>query len=184
MILMKNIQSIFLDALEKETSRKRDMHGWEGGIFREILNLPIDNRGEVGEEFVATMLRLLGKEIIHERGIIDRKNKQWDIIADNIRLEIKTATLGKSAATFQHENLERNRDWDGLILVDVAPNTIYVKCEAKINIDWSRHHKRVAASVIKYDISLKKAKQENLEVKTLADFSRMYENMVASIKKL
>lgn len=177
---MHNIKTLFDNALGAalESLRAKDKHGWLDGKFAKIRHLQADNRGAVGEVFVVALLTAIGKKVKHTKRT-DPQNKQWDIVADGIRLEVKLATIGASSTTFQHEHLEKERQYDGIIFVDVAPNDIYITCVAKRDIDWSKLHRRRHGIEYKWTFSLSKIKGNKMT--TLADFAAAYDKMVARI---
>ncbi len=176
----QNIKPVLHRALRDalEVLRGKDKHGWLGGEFIEIRRMQADNRGSVGEDFVVALLQMLGKTVTHT-GRTDPQNKQWDIVADGIRLEVKLATLGANTPTFQHENLEKDRQYDGIVFVDVAPNDIYITCVAKCDIEWNKLHRRRHGIHYKMDWTLSKIKENKME--TLGDFSAAYEKMAQRI---
>ena len=56
------------------------------------------------------------------------REKDWDIIVNDIPIEIKMATIGKDGRNFQHERLVKSAKFEALILIDIAPHDIYVSC--------------------------------------------------------
>ena len=101
---------------------------FSGAPFEGITSLEIDARGSVGERFVARLLMDRGDSVVQN----DQTNpldKQWDIKVSRsgaaITAEVKTATMGKSTRTFQHENLPHSRACDILVLIDIAPDAVY-----------------------------------------------------------
>ena len=174
------VDKIFLRIVTKkiELAKKKDKHGWAIGTFQAIRDLPADLHGEVGELFVAELLRQMKKEIKHPQ-TTDSVEKHWDLMEGDTSLEIKTATLGTSTSTFQHENLEKDRRCDGIVFVDIAPNDLFITCQPKHTIDWrTLHHRRTGISY-KWDFSLKKV-QHN-KVRMLEDFASIYAAMIAEI---
>lgn len=145
-----------------------------------MRRLQIDRRGKVGELYVKFLLEEIGRECVHDFNTKDRENKQWDIRVpeNNMCIEVKTATLTASNGSFQHEDIERSRNWNGLILLDVAPNKLYITCEAKSQIDWNKFHFRPATED-KYKYTLNIKNLDNNELNTIEDFRRHYEAMVA-----
>ena len=175
-----NIKTIFHKALKAalETMRAKDKYGWLDGEFAKIRQLQADSRGAAGEDFVVALLTAAGKKIQHT-GRTDPQNKQWDIVADGIRLEVKLATMGASNPTFQHEHLEKDRQYDGIVFVDIAPDDIYITCVAKCDMDWSKLHRRRHGIEYKWDWS--RSAIQNNKMTTLADFVAAYDKMVERI---
>lgn len=120
----------------------------------------------------------------------DPTKKHWDLRIDGItKLEVKTATLG-STLTFQHENLEKDRDFDGVVLLDVSPDTIYLTFAAKGSIPWTskndrwtrnpkKLHRRRNGISYKWDLSLRDV--EDRRVETIEDVRLGFEAMLKEI---
>ena len=98
---------------------------WRGSKHEAVHKVGSDHCGQIGEEFIVELLRRLNKEVKHTNRT-EPARKGWDILCDDagLNLEIKTATLGKGGKTFQHENLDKNKNYEGIILLDIAPNDI------------------------------------------------------------
>lgn len=157
---------------------------WTNSLFEGLRRLQIDRRGAVGEEFIVYLLERIGKTPKRSPSL-DREKKQWDIEVsrDKVKLEIKTATLTVKANTFQHESIEKDRQWNGLILLDIAPNDIYISCLAKKTIAWKNApgmHRRAQSIAYKYTLKLKDLEQNN-KLKTFSDFRHHYNKMLANI---
>ncbi len=162
-----------------EKNRKK----WKSCFFAPIQQLTADGKGTVGERFVAEMLRKLGHDVEHNQST-DRTKKGYDIMVDGkIKLEVKLATLGNHSNTFQHESIERNRDYDAIVFIDVGPDDVYITCAKKEDLPFSSKsckftvkpkmmHKRDTGSLYKWDFSLKDV--ENRRVRTLNDFSKIF----------
>ena len=130
---------------------------WGGSPFGRIKKLEIDSRGKVAEHYLAALIRLAGFQCSDPDDTTDME-KGWDLLAFTeepdpveLRIEIKGATWTTSSKAFQHEGIDRNRQWDGLVFVDVSPYSLYVNVFPKRWIDWSRLHQRKTASVYKWD---------------------------------
>lgn len=181
--MTQSVKSFFLKALEKarEQIKAEDKHGWESSDYKEIRGLQADIRGAVGENFVAAMLRALGKKVEHFAAT-DAENKHWDMTADGITLEIKFASMGSKTTTFQHEAIESGRNYDGLIIVDVAPDGVYITCAAKRDIPWDKlHNRRYGPDVYKW--TLNRNNIPDRKMNTLADFAAAYEKMERRIRE-
>ena len=178
-----------------------DPHGWLDGEFSRIRKLQIDSRGDAGEHFVASVLRRMGKKVEHDSGT-DSKKKHWDLTADGVKLEVKTATLGMSEPSFQHEGVEKDRGYDGIVFVDIAPDDVYISFMAKRDITWGRPHKRRYGKHYKIDFRLRKrrgggfkdevfigasrslglpAKVVGRKMRTLGEFAADYNAMIERI---
>jgi len=162
------IDDLLTDLIRVTLRERKDRHGWDRGVFGDILKLSIDQRGRVGEELIAKALRAAGVQGVElARGKKDRTNKHWDIHTAGMDIEVKTATLGRNTNTFQHESIERDRRYHALALLDIAPNDIYLTWKTKDGIDWRALHRRANSSFYKLDLKL--SALENNRILTVAD---------------
>lgn len=168
----------------EEMSRllEKDKHGWSSGKHRVIRDMQPDKKGDLGEQFVAWLIEQTGRRTICSQRT-DPTHKHWDIKVetDDITLEVKTATLGYSTPSFQHEGLEQNRRCDGIVFFDIAPDKLYITCMCKHTFDWKSAHKRRTGIQIKKDLKLKQLESDNHEITSVADFERHYETMLQEI---
>ena len=107
----------------------------------------------------------------------------YDILVEgHFKVEVKLATRGKMNPTFQHENLKQERDCDAIVLIDVAPDKIYMTCGRKIDLPFriandkftvtrKKMHLRPKGE-FKWDLHLRDVK--NREIKTIDDFKRIF----------
>ncbi len=96
-------------------------------------------------------------------------------------VEIKTAALGRNANSFQHENIERDRQYHALVFIDIAPNEIYMSWHAKSQIDLRALHRRATGIHYKWD-TLLSALQVSSKVETTADVMRGYNYIVGVLE--
>lgn len=181
----EEIRSLLLREIEnaRAKQRERDDHGWDISPYRDLKILQIDSRGLVGENFVVAALAAVGKEVKHHDRTDREQEKQWDIFCDGIRLEVKIATMGRVSPTFQHENLDKNRAFDGIIFIDVAPDAVYVSFVPKFLVPWSEIHRRKDSTYYKWDFRRADLEENGRRVETLEDFRRGYEAMLAEIRR-
>ena len=172
---MTDIKNKLATLIADEAARQAglDKHGWRAGKFKLMRELQTDKRGDVGEEFVVWMLTQIGKEAFCSSRT-DPTRKHWDIYVkdDDISLEVKTATLGYATNNFQHENLEQNRDCDGIVFFDIAPSDLYITFMCKATFAWSAAHRRRHGIHFKKDLSLKWLRENNKQLTSADDFAR------------
>lgn len=142
---------------------------WVGSTYEEIWRLEIDQRGQVGELLCQSVLKAKGCAVVYEKDIT-RQSKDWDIEVDNMKIEVKLACRGKNTNTFQHENLVKTRHFDGLILIDVAPEKIYLTCIAKNDLLWQKMHRRKDSIFYKYDLTVNMLESADAAIETEDDF--------------
>jgi len=95
---------------------------------------------------------------------------------------VKFATITIGTGLFQHENLHPQRDFDGVLFIDVAPNEIYLTAVCKKDINWKKLHRR-ENGVYKCDFSIKHIKDNKMPkfknhktglIGSLKDFFNIY----------
>ena len=176
-----NINDIFMNILNHAIEDQQRHNRWKSDsrFARARTDLQADSRGQIGEEFVAKILTLLGHEIKNTQ-VVDPQNKQWDlVVGDKYCWEIKTATMGKKTSNFQHEHIYKERGYHGIIFVDIAPDDLYVSFVAKHEIVWKNLHRRKDSNFYKWDFSMSKI-EDNI-IKTLSDFQKGYAAAVVKI---
>lgn len=157
---------------------------WYSSPFYSMRTLQIDQRGAVGERICVAILRECGYEVDYEADVT-RHHKDYDLLCQGMRIEVKTATRGVKSGTFQHENILRNAHWDGIILLDIAPNNIYVACRLNSEVPWGerdplwgRCHRRKDSVFYKWDLTVKRHQALDTEVKDIDDFQQCFDAMV------
>jgi len=80
--------------------------------------------------------------------------KGWDFISNGLKIEVKLATITIGTGLFQHENMHPQRDFDGVLFIDVAPDEVYLTAVCKKDISWKKIHRR-ESGIYKCDFSIK-----------------------------
>ena len=173
--------------IAEKAESDRSGNVWTSGRFMPIKTLSLDTRGELGELFIERLLTCLGHSVIRNSAT-DRTNKHWDLLVnDSVSLEVKTATVGKDGRSFQHENIEKDRNYDGLVLLDIAPDAIYLTAAPKKHLPFStpndkwtrsprRMHRRAQGIQYKWDLSILDVKER--EVRSIADVRRLMAELI------
>ena len=181
--MTNDIKTMLADHIQRSVEIASRNNIWIGGYFKAIQDLAIDLRGELGESYIADLLIKLGHGVEMARQT-DRSDKHWDIrVNGKIDLEIKTATIGKKGKTFQHENIEKERRYDAIVLLDIAPDNIYLTVAPKNtlpyatpNNNWTlnpkKMHRRAHGIQYKWDLHLNDVKERRVE--TLDDVRRQF----------
>lgn len=186
---MNEIQGIARTAIAEVIARQTPAKTeWDGSPLADFMRVEIDTRGSVGELLVVKLLESGGRAVVYNQDAT-AEEKHWDFMCDNLTYEVKTASVGKDGKTFQHENIFKTRLYDGLVLVDIAPDEIYMSLWPKAAIPWKELHSRKDSSFFKWDTSLsnearlraggkpnKWCVRQNA-VHTVADFMRRWEKM-------
>lgn len=178
---MANIQDLLIGEILKRAPKTPSAPSeWDGSIFEPIWELEIDERGALGESIVATVLTENGCDVDYEPNKTGY-GKDYDLISNDIKIEIKTACMGKNKPTFQHENLNKNSHWDAIILLDIAPNKIYLICRTHDEVPWNKLHRRKDSIYYKWDISKAFHEKNGNEIKSTSEFFASYKKMEEKI---
>ncbi|QNM93642.1 hypothetical protein H9M94_03550 [Mycoplasma sp. Pen4] len=106
---------------------------WEkDDLFYEMKLLSIDQRGRVGEHFLRDVFQELNMNVEY----INNAHGDFDLIVNNKRIEIKTATLDTNQK-FQHEGIKDSDKWDAVAFLDIAPNQIYLTIIPKVSFRFN-----------------------------------------------
>jgi hypothetical protein len=121
--------SMFVECINTQKVKEEQVDIWETSVYADICTLESNNVGNVGETFLQKICENQGiescidgtktKQTGEKEGTGDGKIKQKTI-------EIKTARLGCSGSSFQHELGERPWISDYMVFIDVAPSHIYL----------------------------------------------------------
>ena len=91
---------------------------WRDSPFIGYRMLGNTNRGEIGEEFIRRYLA--AHSIKTDNG---GRTSKTDIRIEDMRLEVKTASLG-SNGTFQFNHVRLDRKYDQLLCLGICPNNV------------------------------------------------------------
>lgn len=154
---IEKIISKIIENIVKNRDHKKD--NWNSqSKFLSVKNLNNDETGEVGELLLYDIFSKNGYAIEYKKAKTS-EDKDWDIVIDGVKIEVKTATIGRVAKTFQHEKFFKNRNYDAFIFLDFTPDKLYMTIAAKKDIVWKNLTKRKVngffTSEYKFDLSLK-----------------------------
>ena len=134
---------------EKYRKLDKELNPWIGSKYEHIRNAGTDITGKIGEEFI---YNLLVKSLLEYSVIWDGDNNisQEDGVYDIkiiavlysfiLRLEVKTATMGKNGS-FQHEKILGKKFCDKILFLDITPNGFYITILNVEEIDYSGNEK-------------------------------------------
>jgi hypothetical protein len=186
-----NISDILVPIIDKYSKNTNKKLVWlPTSRHINIQTLTPDEVGDVGEELIFTTLKNSGNyDVTWSK---KTKNKEYDVKAKNKtnkrnhRIEVKTATLGNSTSSFQHDGLKKHRKFDNIIFVDIGPDDMYITCSTKEELPWleastnplvPRKSKMTVRENgdYKYDLMLKQVKNNLITNETdfLVSFSDM-----------
>jgi hypothetical protein len=111
---------------QKEKEDKQDI--WKDSPYKDLVKLQSNNVGNVGEELINDICKSSGIDADCNGAKTKQKGGgEGDGKIMDIAVEVKTAHLGSSTPSFQHELGEV--PWSGgkyMIFVDIAPSCIYI----------------------------------------------------------
>jgi hypothetical protein len=119
---------VFKQTLELQYEKKVKRNIWENSEWPHISELENDDVGKVGEQTIQNWCKLAN---IHS-DIDGLKTKEaqcggkGDGIINGRSVEIKTARIGCTGDSFQHELGECPWNADYMLFLDIAPNEMYV----------------------------------------------------------
>lgn len=135
-----NIELVIKPIMEEICASEEKKAIWRpSSKYAWMKRLSLDSRGDVGERTVTTILENNGYEVLWSK---ETRNKEYDVFAKNkmtgqtLYIEVKTATMGNSAMTFQHESIEKDRGYNSIIFMDFAPDDLYVTCLCKTELPF------------------------------------------------
>lgn len=184
---IEKIISKIIEDLIKNRDRQKD--NWSSqSKFLSVKNLNNDETGEVGELLLYDIFNRNGHKVEYEKAVTS-ENKDWDIVIDDIKIEVKTATIGRVAKTFQHEKFFKNRNYDSFIFLDFTPDELWATIGAKKDIVWKNLTKRMVrgmfTSEYKFDLTLKMIKDGKIKKikKSFSSLIKNEENLIAVFNK-
>lgn len=176
------ISDIILKKIAEIKKRKPPQKfDWNDSLYEDIQFLTIDERGQLGEEITVEILKDFKCKIDYDASITEAV-KGWDFVSNGLKIEVKFATITIGTGLFQHENLHVQRDFDGILFIDVAPNEIYLTAVCKKDIIWKKLHRRPNGDY-KCDFTIKHIKDNSIPkfkkhktglIKSSQDFFNIY----------
>jgi hypothetical protein len=111
---------------QKDKEIKKDI--WANSIYKDLPTLQSNNVGIVGETFIQTICKNLNIESSIDGAKTKKKGggTDGDGLINKKSVEIKTAHLGSSGGSFQHELGEVPWKANYMLFLDIAPECIYL----------------------------------------------------------
>ncbi|MBU4308818.1 MAG: hypothetical protein KJ566_03410 [Nanoarchaeota archaeon] len=176
-----------------KTQQKKKLNWNPTSLYEPLRTLSsIDDKGEVGEMLLYEILKP-HFNVKWEKAKTSRE-KDWDIVVNGIKIEVKTATMGNTGITFQHEKFFKNRNYDAVVFLDFTPDELYITFSKKYDILWDKLHHRKVNGILttehKFDFSLKNIKENKINkftkhktklIKTEGDLITFFEDIIKNI---
>lgn len=117
-----------VDIINIEKQKEQSTNLWNDSIYKVVTELESNNVGNVGEKIIHKIC-IESKIISSIDGTKTKQvggGKEGDGKINNKSVEVKTARLGSTSPSFQHELGEHPWNADYMIFVDISPINVYV----------------------------------------------------------
>ena len=124
---LRSMIGIFTEVLETQYEKKIKRNIWEDSKWKHIAELENDDVGKVGEETIQRLCKDAG--VLSEINGLKTKELgggNGDGCINGKSVEIKTARLGSTGSSFQHELGECPWNADYMMFIDIGPSDIYI----------------------------------------------------------
>lgn len=124
-----NYKNLLLEIIEEKYKEDGlDKKNLEN-IFWKIVEFDINSIGFIGEKFVKEVLKLNNITfVLNEKNI----HTEYDVLLNNgIKIEIKTARLGKEGKKFQFNGINPHYNFDYLICLGISKENVFYKMFSK-----------------------------------------------------
>ncbi len=117
-----------IDIINIEKKKEQRSNIWNDSIYKVVTELESNNVGNVGEKIIHKIC-IESKIISSIDGTKTKQiggGKEGDGKINNKTVEVKTARMGSTSPSFQHELGEQPWNADYMIFVDISPINVYV----------------------------------------------------------
>lgn len=120
-------QQTYIAILRKKHGEKRKRDIWADSPWKEISELKNDDVGKVGEDTIQAWCDAAGiSASINGMNTKELGGGNGDGIIKGHTVEIKTAQMGSTGDTFQHELGECPWNAEYMLFLDIAPHSMYI----------------------------------------------------------
>lgn len=142
--MITNLKEHILNLIKEEAKNSK----WnDDDLFYEIKNLSIDQRGRIGEYFFRDVFKELNMDVKY----VDNDCGDYDLIVNDIKIEVKTATLDVNNK-FQHEGIKNSNLWDVIAFLDISQNSFYVTFLSKDKFNFYENNEHIILNNKKQNI--------------------------------
>jgi hypothetical protein len=122
------LTDIFTQITDNKFQEKQKRNIWENSKWAHIAELENDDVGKVGEETINCFCKRAGipSNIDGSKTKEQNGGGKGDGSINNKSVEIKTARLGSSNSSFQHELGENPWSAKYMLFLDIAPDKMYI----------------------------------------------------------
>lgn len=118
-----NVNQMLLEIIEKKYQELSSFK--KTGIFEKITNFEGNAIGQIGEQFIKTVLKELGFQLQETAAVV---HDEFDILlADGTKIEIKTARMGLKNEIFQFNGINPHYNYDYIFCIGLSTQAAYFK---------------------------------------------------------
>lgn len=131
--------------LDGVLDRHADADKWLSSRFEKIRRIPNTKVGDVGQDYIEELCKLLQISINFPEGRLGKRSKQspWDIEIEGVQFELKTATEDVSGC-FQFNHVRYARSYQALMCLGIAPGTAFFRIWSKADVTTGKAGKLVS----------------------------------------
>jgi hypothetical protein len=128
---------IVTNIIKTQYNKKQKRDIWENSKWKEISKLENDDVGKVGEQIIHDLCKIADVDACID-GLKTKKcgGGEGDGIINGKTCEIKTARIGSSGESFQHELGEVPWKADYMIFLDITPDKMYITIFPNFNEEF------------------------------------------------
>jgi len=126
--IQKKPTDIFISLIKEQKDKEIKKDIWANSIYKDLPTLQSNNVGNVGELFVQNICKNQNIESSIDGSKTKKKGggSDGDGLINKKSVEIKTAHLGSTGGSFQHELGEVPWKANYMLFLDIAPECIYL----------------------------------------------------------
>ena len=126
----------------RQVSINRSENIWKGSEFEFLLPLSSDQRGRWGEYHFHRILQEYTDYSVVWTGDFNREPEDgvYDIKANSLRTEMKTAMKGTKYDSWQHDSIKEVDDYDKLVLLDLVYSGLYITIIKNTEMVYGTRH--------------------------------------------
>ena len=135
------MENILIESRTVSINRSEDI--WKKSEFHFLLPLSSDERGRWGEDYFHRMLQEYTNFLVEWDGDSNTEPEDgiYDMKANSLRTEMKTAMKGTKSDTWQHDVIKEVDDFDRLVFLDLKPNnTIHITVIKNTEMVYGTRH--------------------------------------------
>lgn len=151
---------IFIKIIKEQKDKEIKKDIWANSIYKELPTLQSNNVGIVGETFIQTICKNQNIESSIDGAKTKKKGggNKGDGLINKKSVEIKTAHLGSSGGSFQHELGEVPWKANYMLFLDIAPECIYLTIFKNFSEEHYKNQKKCVPYFTTKSITWRKGK--------------------------